>query len=246
MTVQDILTASLVEINACDAGGTPQAEVNALALQKFNMLVDDWNSERCAVYHEEFLDFTIIPNQAVCTIGPAASTPDYVVADSRPVTIDGANVVLNDVSPEVNCPLAIVRYPWWLAQSVPETTTEQPTYLYYEPKFPNGEIRLWPLPTVAYGLQLMVRQVLSELTEAEDFEMPPGYRTAMIYTLAENLAGPLRKPWTGKQDQNARKARARIFANNDLTPAIATQDAGMPRGGLKSRPYFNWQTGEPY
>lgn len=243
MTVQDILTAALVEINACDAGGTPQAEVNDLALQKFNMIVDDWNSERCAVYHEEFLAFTIIPNQAVCTLGPDSA--DYTVTQ-RPVTIDGANVILNNVVPNVKTPLEVVRYPWWLTQSVPATTTELPNFLYYEPKFPNGDIRLWPLPTVAYGLELMVRQVLAELAAAADFEMPPGYRTAMILTLAENLSGPLRKPWTPKQDAHARKARARIFANNDLTPHIATQDAGMPRGGIKPRPYFNWETGEPY
>lgn len=244
MTVQEILTASLVEINACDAGGTPQAELNDLALQKFNMLIDDWNSQRCAVYHEEFLDdFTIIPNQEICTIGPDSA--DYTVTQ-RPVTIDGANVLLDTSDPPVKVPLQIVRYPWWLAQSVPTTTTELPGFLYYEPKFPNGEIRLWPLPTVAYGLELMVRQVLAELAAADTFTMPPGYRTAMILTLAENLSGPLRKPWTPMQARNAQRARARVFANNDLTPAIATQDAGMPRSGIKPRPYFNWRSGTPY
>lgn len=243
MTVQDILTAALVEINACDAGGTPQAELNDLALQKFNMIVDDWNSQRCAVYHEEFLSFTIIPSQAICTIGPDSA--DYTVTQ-RPVTLDGANVILNDVTPNVKTPLEVVRYPWWLTQSVPLTTTELPNFLYYEPKFPNGEIRLWPLPTVAYGLELMVREVLTELTAASDFEMPPGYRTAMIFTLAENLSGPLRKPWTPQQAKQGQKARARIFANNDLTPSIATKDAGMPSAGIKPRPYFNFLTGEPY
>lgn len=244
MTVLDVLTAACVEINACDAGGTLQPEIEQLALQKFNMIVDHWNSERCAVYAERFIDnLLIIPNQAVLTIGPSAA--DYT-EDQRPVTIDGANVILNNVTPEVKTPLKVVRYPWWLTQSVPETTTELPSYLYYEPKWPNGEIRLWPLPTYAYGLELMVREVLSELESADDFSMPPGYRTAMILTLAEDLHGPLRKMWTPTQAGKARTARARIFANNDLTPAIATKDAGMPTSGIKPRPYFNYMNGEPF
>lgn len=244
MTVLDVLTAACVEINAAGAGETLQPEIEALALQKFNMIVDDWNAQRCAVYHEEFLDnLLIIPNQEILTIGPDSA--DYTVTQ-RPVTIDGANVILNNVSPEVKTPLEVVRYPWWLRQSVPTTTTELPGFLYYEPKWPNGEIRLWPLPTYAYGLELMVREVLAELASADDFDMPPGYRTAMILTLAENLHGPLRKMWTPTQGAKAREARARIFANNDLTPAIATKDFGMPTSGIKPRPYFNWRNGQPY
>lgn len=239
-----VLTSALTEINAVDLGGTPQAELTTYALQKLNRILDNWNAMREAIYYEEFHDsFLIIPNQAVLTIGPTGA--DYVVGQ-RPVTIDGANVILNNVTPNVKTPLSVVGSAWWLSQSVPETTTEIPGFLYYEPKWPNGEIRLWPLPAYAYGLEIMCRGLFGELTQFQVFDLPPGYWDALVLTLAEDLAGPLRKPWTPIQAQKAMAARARVFANNDVTPRIATKDAGMPSAGLKPRPYFNWETGRPF
>jgi hypothetical protein len=243
MTVGEVCTAALVEINACDAGGTPQAELADLALSKYNQIVDNWNAVRACVFHEEFLDdFDLIPEQEICTLGPDSA--DYDV-DQRPVTIDGANVILNTQDPPVKTPIEVVRYPWWLDQAVPAITAEEPGFLYYEPKWPNGELRFWPVPTVAYGFELMVRQVIAQATLATTFTMPPGYWNAITLTLAEDLTGPLRKPWTPTQALKARQARARFMANNDLTPQIATKDAGMPSSGLKPRPYFNWRNGTP-
>lgn len=238
-----VLTSALTEINAVDIGGTPQAELSVFALEKLNRILDNWNAMRAAIYYEAFEDsFLIIPNQAICTIGPGG---DYDM-DSRPVTIDGANVILNNVSPEVKTPLDVVRFPWWLTQSVPETTTELPGYLYYEPTWPLGQIRLWPLPTYAYGLEIMSRGLFGALTQFATFDLPPGYWDALVLTLAEDLAGPLRKPWTPTQANKAQQARARVFANNDLTPKIATQDFGMPKAGIKPKPYFNYLTGRPF
>jgi hypothetical protein len=243
MVTNQILTDALTEINAVDVGGTPAAELTTYALSKLNRIWDNWNAMRHATYYETFIDnLLIIPNQEILTIGPDSA--DYTVTQ-RPVTLDGANVILNNVTPNVKTALEVVRYPWWLTQSVPETTTELPNFLYYEPKWPNGEIRLWPLPTYAYGLELMVRGVLAQLTQFAEFTMPPGYQDALTLTLAEDLSGPLEKMWTPLQAQKAQQARARVFANNDLTPRIATQDAGMPSAGLKPRPYFNWRSGFP-
>lgn len=239
-----VLTSALTEINAVDLGGTPQAELSVFALEKLNRILDNWNAMRAAIYHEAFNDaLLIIPNQAILTIGPTGA--DYTVPQ-RPVTIDGANVILNNVTPNVKTPLDVVRYPWWLTQSVPETTTELPGYLYYEPTWPNGQIRLWPLPTYPYGLEIMSRGLFGKLGQFDAFDLPPGYWDALVMTLAEDLSGPLRKEFTPKQAQKAQAARARVLANNDLTPRLATRDSGMPRGGIRPRPYFNWRDGSPF
>jgi hypothetical protein len=63
--------------------------------------------------------------------------------------------------------------------------------------------------------------------------MPPGYRDAITKTLGEMLA-PAYPPAVADA-AGAAKARARVYANNDEKPTLATADAGLtgnrPGGG---------------
>jgi len=111
--------ASEVGINA--EGESLSANNANVLLNLFRRLLNIWNAERRAVYATSFLSFTISPPVDPAdpiTIGP---TGDWVT-DIRPVSIDGANLVLTSSTPPVQLPIKIRDNQWWLRQSVPELT----------------------------------------------------------------------------------------------------------------------------
>ncbi|MCC6417225.1 MAG: hypothetical protein IT429_03135, partial [Gemmataceae bacterium] len=117
------------------------------------------------------------------------------------------------------------------------------TDLYYDPTWPNGAIYLWPVPTQAYGLDLRTRVLLDAVTLSSTFSLPPGYQDAITLTLAESLASAYVRPIAASLAQAALAARARIQANNDVTPTLQTQDSGMPGYGSGMDSNFNYRTG---
>jgi hypothetical protein len=177
---------------------------------------------------------------------PDNDFPDYAMVNNRPTTIADANIILNNVSPTVRSYLRIRDKDWWMANSVRQTTTTLPTDLYYDPKFPNGEINLWPLQTFAYGLELEVWGSLSDLASPfSQFWMPPGYKNAVIYNLAVSLI-----PSYGKGSLNMQRlmdladgSLAKIKSLNLYHPRITTADAGIPTG-RRAGSFFNWLNGQ--
>lgn len=241
MTVLDVIRDALVELGTVAAVDTVSPEDSELGLNRFNALLDEWNTDRQTVYRTTFERFTITANLQPHTIGPSGAT--WTVSQ-RPESIESANLVLNTSTPPVLMPITLRDAEWWAAQTVPGISTSIPTDLYYDPAWGNGNVYLWPVPTVAYEIELWLRLVLdSDLALTDTFTMPPGYRKALTLTLAEDLAAPMRAQAAPSTVEAARQARARIFANNTTIPSLRTQDAGMPRGNGRGQ-YFNWLNGK--
>lgn len=234
----DYVTESLQELGVVGAVDPPSPEDAALGLNKLNRIFDNWNADKKGVYAWNFAPFTLTPNLSPHTIGPTGAT---FAATVRPSKIYGASLVLNNVTPNVNVPIRVVDEQWWLDQDVPDLATTMPTDLYYSPTWPNGSLYFWPVPTVAYGVELLIPIVLAEVTLASAMSLPPGYHDALVLTLAEDLAAPMKIDLSPVTAAKARRARARIFDANDPTVRLATRDAGMPSvGETSTRTNFNY------
>lgn len=186
-------------------------------------------------------------------ITPAADTgaasvygvpPDFVVADQRPEKIDSANLILNNVTPNVNITIEIRDYDWWAAQKVQPLATNYPTDLYYQTDWPNGSLFFWPIPQTNWPVQLFLRTVLQQVTATQSFTLPPGYWSALMLTLAERLWDPLISDAqiSPLLVRDAAKARGIVKAQNAESPRIATGGDGLPSGHA-ALPNFNWRTG---
>lgn len=246
VTVQALITDSLREIGVMASGQPLTPDLSELPLSRLNQIFDTFNAQAEASYVIRFETFTFIANQQDYTIGPTGSSPDFVVSDARPSEILGANVILDNVSPDVRNPIAIRDYQWWQGVSVRSVTTDYPTDLYYAPDWPLGVLHFWPKPTTAYGLELVITADFATVGINDTVNLPSGYHNAIMLTLAENIApsfvGANLTPLTITA---GRKARAIIFANNVLTPRLETQDAGMPRNN-RNRCNWNYRTGMPF
>ncbi len=232
------------EINVFGEGNSLTPSDANFFLGVLNRLLDNWNAERVAVYASSFDTFTLIPGTSPHTIGPAASTPDFVMA-VRPVSLTSVSLILSGGSLPIYLPITVRDNQWWAEQTTPTLSTSIPTDVYYQPDFQLGKLFFWPVPTVAYDVELETRVLLAQVTLTTDLLpfLPPGYRDALTLTVAEQSCRAFGRPVLPDLVMSASKSRARIFANNDVTPNLVTQDSGMP-GGRGS--YLNWRSGLPF
>jgi hypothetical protein len=240
MTILDLITDALTELNIYQAGEALRAEDGALGLSRLNRILDKWNADGRRLYNESFVTNTLTPNLQPHTIGPTGTWS----ATTRPVDIVGANLVLNTTTPNVKVPITIRDDNWWLMNSVPALATSYPTDLYYSPDFPNGSLYFWPVPTTAYPVDLLLHNLFAQVVLSDTVSLPPGYLDAVTLTLAEDLRKPFAAPPDPDLKQRASDARALVFANNENAPRLRTQDAGMPSDRQSSNiTTFNYLNG---
>ncbi len=241
-TIREIVKDAMIELGVQPANQDMDADDAQWMLRKFIRIVDRWNGFRPAVFAEVFTEFLFVAGQQDYTVGPSGNIPLAI----RPVSLDGANVILNNVSPVVRTTVNIRDWQWWRDNAVRAITSDLATDVYLEESWPLGILHFWPKPVVAYGGEIVTRTLLNEAVTLDTvFSMPPGYKDALTYTLAE-------ESWNSFSDVDARildkieklamKARTIIFGNNDKTAVLITRDAGMPSSG-GTRPNMNWRSG---
>lgn len=229
-----IVVNALIESGWLAQGETPNAADANFALSKLNRVLDQWQAKKIYAYAMQFQAYTLIPNLAPHTIGPSGT----FVVPVRPVRLEGATLILNNVQPNVDCPINLRDAAWWNSERVKTLATSVPTDLYYEPDFPNGSLYFWPVPSWAYGVRLQTWQQISTFaTLATSYNLPPGYEEAITMTLAANLIGPNSQGLA----LQAREAVAAIQGNNNKSPRISSADHGTSG---KKRGSFNYYSGQ--
>ncbi len=242
MTVRDLCTEALTDIGVASTEQPPTATDIDTALSNLNRLLDDWNADRRAVYAAASDSFVLTTGLNPQSIGPTGAT--FTVAQ-RPVDLLAANILLTTSNPVTRQPLEIIdAQTYATAIRVPALQSSYPNVVYYQPDWPNGNLYFYPVPSAAYGLELWYRVLLSSVGLTDTFSMPPGYRNAITLTLEEMLVRPFTRQMPATLPEEARKARARVFANNDVTPILITRDAGMTAGANGARADFNFLTGQ--
>lgn len=234
VAVADLLFGALAEIKVARAGDVLEPEAQASALYILNEWLDMLNGNGRALYASSFPQFTLIPNHQPHTIGGTGSGADWInptnggsALIARPVRIKGANLILPG---SIRKKVDVIGDEDWMAVTAFAITTTIPKKLAYSPDWPTGSIRLWPVPTAAYSLELWIDTLLAQLLATDIIDLPMGYPAAMRLTLAELLAPTFNAVVSRKTEQAAIRARAIAFGTNDIMPSIRTRDGGMPGG----------------
>lgn len=245
VTVRNLVTDSLMEIGVQAGGQSVSAEDADFCVTRLNQVFDNYNAMKEASYVLRFDIFPFVASQQSYTIGPEDAGPDFIVLYARPTRIVAASVVLVSVTPAVKTPITIRDYQWWDALSVDTVTSTFPTDVYYAPDWPLGVLHFWPVPTVDENVELVTANTFGQVTINDTLDLPSGYHSALMLTLAEDIAGAFGRPVSPITAQKAREARNRIFSVNDFIPRLQTRDAGMP-GADASRSAFNYKTGRSF
>lgn len=220
MTGTEIINAALTELGVIAPGNDPSSEDSTFVLGKLNRLLDRWATKRLFVFAIGHSSYPFASSKQSYTIGPVASTPDFVA--TRPVKIDKANVVLVSSTPSVHKHLTIINTSDYASLSVPALASTFPSRLYYQPTLTKGTLWPWPYPQdTSNELELFSWIQLAQIsTVGSDYALPPGYADAIIYSLAESLASSYGKQVSPELVIAARLSRSDIASINSQIPNL--------------------------
>jgi hypothetical protein len=230
-TVMDIIKRALRLLGVLATGETPDAPETADCLQIFNWMLDQWANEKLMTYYVLNETFALTANVGTYTIGPDI-TQSFNTA--RPLRIESAFCRDTSASTNNDYKLEIIpndRYQDIFQKSI---LTTYPKYLHYVPSWPYGTIHLWPIPTKNYTLGLSQTKQLTKYVNASDVVcVPPGYKQAMGYCLAVEMAAEYGKPIDPLIAQKALETKAVLKRTNHEEILMGTDMA------LASRRVYN-------
>ena len=232
----DLIKRALRLARVDQAGETSDANVAQDALDTLNTMLDAWSIEECLVFCKRREELTINLGQYKYLIGPAsAGTVDWDTELPNRITSafirDPANVTPVDFWMEI---IESKKYDSIYQKA---TAANYPQFLYYNRKFPIGEIYLWPVPATALVLGLTSWQRLSNLANLNtEIDLPDGYKAALEYNLAQWIAGEYR-PLSPEVAALAMSTKENLKPNQTEAIIMKTDVA------LKARGRWNWRSG---
>ena len=179
-TALQLVTSSLRKLGAVAAGEALDADEQSDALAALNQILESWNLKGLALFRRENAAYTLVPSQQAYSVGSGA---DFDGA--RPITLHSAFVTRGGI----DYPLAVLTQAQWNDILQKSTQSEIPEGVYYEPTFPAGTMRFWPVPIEALTVTLAIDMQLAAVADInDDLAFPPGYERALLYALAVDLA----------------------------------------------------------
>lgn len=215
-TAVQIIDRAYTVLGYKDPADALTGQDTAYALSVLNDLIDSWNTQTLYIY---------------------TTTEIVVTTSGKPITI-GAGQTINTTRP-VRLPVGSyarisgIDYPIdWIDtaqyQSIvlKNTASTIPIYGFYDGGAPTGNLYFWPYQTTATEYHILVETQLTEwATLATDVTLTQGYRRALVYSLAEELAAGLREV-PAVVTRNAMNARRAIRQANVVVPVLKFADNG--------------------
>jgi hypothetical protein len=228
----------LIQVSAVDTDLTA-AEL-ADGIQSLNRMLDQWGVEELMLYQVKREAFELITNQNPYTIGLGATWNTI-----RPIRIIDAYLTLNNGSIPVDYPMQVLNYDDYNAIRLKTLSTNFPSYIYYQPSFPVGEVYIYPLyapnDPSTQGPALITLTSWTPLPLITDptcyIELPPGYWEAIVFNLAIRIAEEYQfdiRPTTVALAQNALRIIKRM---NQRTVTLQTDTALMNTSQMRYNIY---------
>ena len=186
------------------------------ALSVLNDLLDGWNTQSLYIY-------TTTEIVATTQGKPITIGPGMTIDTPRPVRLPvGSFARIGGI----DYPISWLETEQYQAIVLKSTAATIPIYGFYDGGAPTGNLFFWPYQTSATEYHILVDTQLTEwATLATDVTLTQGYRRALVYSLAEELAPGLREP-SPLVVKNAMLARRAIRQANAVVPVLRYADNG--------------------
>lgn len=195
---------------------TPSSDESADALEMLNDLLASWSNDSMVVYARTIESFALTGGDNEYTIGSGA---DFNT--TRPIKIISAYIR----SGSIDYPLRILDDVNYSRITLKSTQATPSRYLNYDNGYPSAKIKLWPAPASADTLYLVTEKPLASFTLNETVDLPPGWRRALVYNLAMEIAPEYGQPVSQE-----------IYA-------IAKDSKGEIRAAIMAARGMEWETG---
>ncbi len=181
MTARELCTQALLYLGVIASNETPEAEDINKVFDALNDLMDALSTDSYMIYSEVDEEFTLIGAQGEYSIGESGA--DFTAV--RPGSIQRGYVVVNGVS----YPLTSLNNQQYNSIGMKELAITWPQFFYYNPTFPNGTIKFWPVPSEANSVVLTsLKQFVRFATLNTAVSLPVGYARMLKWNLVVEAA----------------------------------------------------------
>lgn len=184
-TARQLISKAFQKAGIITKQESPSADEMFDALDTLNDLLESWSNDSLYIYARNWQQFTFVGGQSDYTIG---SGGDFDT--SRPLAIVSAYTRLGTSDYPMQ-QIADKDYAYGISQ---KTTAGVPDFFNYDNDFPLGKLRFWPAPSAAYPVYIQTEDALTSLTINQVISLPQGWRRALIYSLAVELAPEYGQP----------------------------------------------------
>lgn len=221
-TARKEIEGALKLIGVLDPAETMSPEDAADGLIVINDILDGWNGDRLMLYSTTTV--VAIWSGATATIGVGGT-----VNTARPMEIEDAFFRIGTLDYHLK-PCTLEQYN---AIQIKTISTPYPEWLYYDGNFPLGNLFVWPVPSASTEYHISLRQQLTEFADLDtQYSLPQGYRKALKYTLAEEMAPLHSREPSPTVVRIAANARRRLRTSNEDVPLLTLDSAMRGDGSL--------------
>jgi hypothetical protein len=222
--VPTLIYGALAEIRVARGGDVVRADDQALCLTFLNEILERLSVTPHALYAQMGPSFPLTPGLRPHTIGPTGTW----IVPRRPVRIRRAVV---QVPPATNHPLPLQSTAWLVGQASPLLTGPIPQGLTYTPTWPNGQVWLWPTPSMPYDVGLELDVEIAAVTDTDTIDLPPGYSELLRLWTAKKAAPAFAREFSVASQQALTECLGEMFGTNIPRVNDAdTRDGGVPGG----------------
>jgi hypothetical protein len=178
-TALGIIKSALRKSGVLVMSQDPSADEAQDTLEALNDMLASWSNDSLTVYARTFENFPISAGTAAYTIG-SGGTFNTV----RPVRIVSAYARLSNI----DYPIKVTTEENYDAVTY-KANASIPTFMTYSNGYPLATITLYPTPATGYTLYLRTEKPLTEFASLNTtVDLPPGWKRALVYNLAIELA----------------------------------------------------------
>lgn len=187
-SANDFAKRALQLLGVIDPTEDPSAEDGELAFDALNDWIDGLGTNRQSIYYVARTVKTLASGTASYTIGSGGS-----INIARPLWIENAGLIINtaDTYP-VEIPIRVMTDDEWAQRAQKTLPSNLLLGIWYDHNWSAGlgTIYVWPIPNVSTTqLVLYTPTALTQFADlSTDYTFPPGYRRAITYNLANELA----------------------------------------------------------
>lgn len=173
-SVGDLITFALRTSGINGVGQTPLAEDSNTGLQLLYNVMAEWQRKRWLV--PSLVDMAIT----------ATGAQSYTIGPIRPTHLHAAYVRL---AGGIDVGLTIIPSREDYAAISLKSLASFPIAAFLDTAWPTGRVYIWPIPSAAYELHFVFPEALPVYSALTDpVNLPPEYQSALLYSLAYELA----------------------------------------------------------
>lgn len=230
-TWNSIIDDALRKLGKIASGGAGSTQERTDAVAELNRMFGRWSAELGPIYFQTTDSLTWTAGQASRTIGTSgnfdtARPQQLILAQYR----DAANV---------DTDIAIITHDEY--QQIQDKTSEAtyPLAVAYNPTFGSslGTLFIYPILSASLTFRLTSLKPLSTITDqTATITLPPGYEDAIVWNLAERLAGEYGAADLAYIMDQARESKRAIQQINEVRPSMWPDPMIPGLGGCERDP----------